>query len=60
MNNDIREQIEAVTTATGALAEMTYSYYKGLIGAGATKEEADQLTKVFIKSVLEMERRSDA
>lgn len=46
MNNDaVRELLNAV----GALAEMSLNFYRALLNAGATKEEAFALTTLCVK-----------
>lgn len=45
MNNDaVRELLNAV----GALAEMSLNFYRAVLNAGATKEEAFVLLQSFI------------
>ena len=47
MNNDaVRELLNAV----GALAEMSLNFYRALLNAGATKEEAFVLLQSFISA----------
>lgn len=47
---DKKEQLEALVSATGALAEMTVLFYKSTIQAGASMGEAMMLTRLFIES----------
>lgn len=49
MNNDaVRELLNAV----GALAEMSLNFYRALVSAGATKEEAFVLVQSFIAATI--------
>lgn len=49
MNNDaVRELLNAV----GALAEMSLNFYRALLNAGATKEEAFMLLWSFISATI--------
>ena len=49
MNNDaVRELLNAV----GALAEMSLNFYRALLNAGATKEEAFVLLQSFISATI--------
>ena len=49
MNNDaVRELLNAV----GALAEMSLNFYRALLNAGATKEEAFVLSRSFISATI--------
>lgn len=49
MNNDaVRELLNAV----GALAEMSLNFYRAVLNAGATKEEAFVLLQAFISATI--------
>lgn len=49
MNNDaVRELLNAI----GALAEMSLNFYRALLNAGATKEEAFVLLQSFISATI--------
>lgn len=49
MNNDaVRELLNAV----GALAEMSLNFYRAVLNAGATKEEAFVLLQSFISATI--------
>lgn len=49
MNNDaVRELLNAV----GALAEMSLNFYRALVNAGATEEEAFVLLQSFISATI--------
>lgn len=49
MNNDaVRELLNAV----GALAEMSLNFYRAVLDAGATKEEAVVLLQSFISATI--------
>ena len=49
MNNDaVRKLLDAV----GALAEMSLNFYRAVLNAGATKEEAFVLLQSFISATI--------
>lgn len=49
MNDDaVRKLLDAV----GALAEMSLNFYRALLNAGATKEEAFMLLQSFISATI--------
>ena len=46
------QEIEEVRTAVGITAEMSLMYFRAIIGAGATIEEAMRLTQAYIAAIL--------
>lgn len=45
--------MEELTNAVGALAEMALLFYKATINAGATEEQANNLTAAFLRASLQ-------
>lgn len=45
-----KEQLQELIAATGALAEMTVLFYKSALNTGATVQEAQMLTQLFLGS----------
>ena len=57
MNNDV---VRELLNAVGALAEMSLNFYRAVLNAGATKEEAFVLLQSFISgSIHGSEEESD-
>lgn len=54
----MKEQVEALLTAIGSMAEIGVSYYHAAIESGATMAEAAILTRVFYDAILQM-RQND-
>lgn len=44
------EKLRALLNAIGGIAEVSLQYYRSIIGAGGTPEEATNLTKAFLES----------
>lgn len=55
-NNSVRELLDAV----GAVAEMSLNFYRAVLNAGATKEEAVVLLQSFISAFLHGNKREES
>lgn len=46
------DELDKIEQGTGALAEMTLIFFRAILDAGATEDEAYNLTSLFLQMVM--------